>query len=64
MAFSRAHFGRGTGGILLDNVGCYGQERYLINCSHSTIGVHNCDHSEDAGVFCVLPGNFCMNRYR
>ena len=52
-AFSRASFGRGTGGIFLDDVGCSGQEQYLVNCFHSNIGVHNCGHSEDAGVFCV-----------
>lgn len=59
-AFSGAYFGHGTGGILLDNVGCSGQEHYLINCIHSNIGVHDCDHSEDAGVFCV-PGTYIVN---
>ena len=24
----------------------------LINCSHSGIGIHNCDHSADAGLRC------------
>ena len=59
-AFSEAYVGRGTGGIFLDNVGCSGQEQYLINCIHSNIGVHNCEHSEDAGVFCVpqYPGTW------
>ena len=54
-AFSQSYFDGGTGGILLDNVGCSGQEQYLVDCRHLSIGVHNCDHSKDAGVFCILP---------
>ena len=52
-AYSNSHFGRGSGGIFLDNVGCTGTESRLIDCSHSGIGVHNCDHSDDAGVKCT-----------
>ena len=51
-AYSSAYFGRGTGGIYLDNLGCRGNELRLINCYHSVIGVHNCDHSDDAGLRC------------
>ena len=51
-AYSNAYFGRGTGGIYLDNVGCRGSESRLIDCSHNVIGVHNCDHSDDAGIRC------------
>ena len=54
-AFSQSYFDGGTGGILLDNVGCSGQEQRLVDCNHSPIGVHDCSHSEDAGVFCVPP---------
>ena len=51
-AFSQARFGQGTGHILLDEVGCVGTERRLANCFASGIGIHDCSHSEDAGVRC------------
>jgi len=49
---SFSFFGPGTGPIWLDNVQCSGIEARLVNCSSSQIGVHNCHHSEDAGVTC------------
>ena len=52
IAYSYSYFGEGTGGIFLDNVGCTGSEIALINCSHRGIGVHDCDHTDDAGVTC------------
>ena len=45
----------GTGQILLDDLRCTGSESRLIDCSHSGVGNHNCDHTDDAGVRCV-PG--------
>ena len=42
----------GTGQILLDNLGCTGNEPRLVDCSHNELGVHNCRHSDDAGVRC------------
>eukprot|EP00731_Ephydatia_muelleri_P031717 Em0023g224a len=53
----KAYFGPGPGSILLDNVLCYGNESSLLMCRHDPIGVHNCLHSEDAGVRC---GAVCM----
>lgn len=48
----RAFYGQGTGTIQLDNVACAGTESRLIDCPNNGIGIHNCAHSEDAGVTC------------
>lgn len=54
---SYTSFGVGTGSILLDNVGCSGRETRLIDCPANPVGMHNCNHMEDAGVRCVTSGN-------
>ena len=46
-------FGPGFDQIWLDNVNCMGEEESLSNCSHLGWGEHNCNHAEDAGVFCT-----------
>nr|XP_014351905.1 PREDICTED: neurotrypsin [Latimeria chalumnae] len=61
-AWSRAHFGEGSGPVLLDEVQCTGNELSIEQCTKSLWGEHNCGHKEDAGVSCTpLKGRtFCL----
>lgn len=43
-------YGEGTGEILLDDVQCHGTEMNIGHCEFEAL--HNCQHSEDAGVSC------------
>lgn len=47
-----AHFGEGSGSILLGAVHCSGGESYLSRCPHNGWYNHECGHREDAGVVC------------
>ncbi|XP_038052381.1 uncharacterized protein LOC119725091 [Patiria miniata] len=51
-AWSGAHFGQGSGPILLSNVACNGTESNIDLCEHSGWFNHSCSHAEDAGVTC------------
>ena len=55
-----ARYGRGTGSIILDNLGCSGTEVSLYSCSHNGIYSHNCGHSEDASAVCELIPNHIL----
>lgn len=51
-AWEKAHFGKSTNRVWLDEVRCTGNELTLEQCLKSAWGEHNCLHSEDAGVSC------------
>ncbi|XP_053553992.1 macrophage receptor MARCO isoform X1 [Bombina bombina] len=44
--------GGGEGKILIDDAACTGNEESIYLCPKTDWGVHNCNHSEDAGVSC------------
>ena len=50
--YQAAHYGRGTGLILLDDTKCSGSESYIWDCPHLGWTKHNCGHHEDSSVDC------------
>ena len=50
--WQNAHFGQGSGPILLDNVSCNDSESSIDQCDHSGWFNHTCSHGQDAGVTC------------
>ena len=42
----------GIGQTWLNSLQCSGNESRLIDCDADALGIHNCAHSEDAGVLC------------
>ena len=45
-------FGGGAGVIWFDDFICSGDEETLLDCSHSGVKVHDCNHGEDASAVC------------
>ena len=58
------YYGQGSGVIWLDDVNCVGNESTIENCTHSGWGIHDCDHSEDAGVKCSSEGSHVFLTFR
>ena len=58
-ARTNAFYGQGSGPINIDDPGCTGSEQRLIDCPFSPI--HNCGHSEDAGVDCTIMSIILIN---
>ena len=57
-ALGGAHFGRGTGVIVVDNLLCAGTESRLVDCPRRddpALGESNCGHGEDMGAVCTAP---------
>lgn len=47
-----APHGRGTGPIWMDNLNCNGTEKRIQDCRHNGFNIQNCNHREDASVYC------------
>ena len=60
MYLDRAFFGAGNGSILLDDVVCSGSENTILQCRHSSIGSHDCEHDEDVSVDCSESGKIYL----
>ena len=48
-----AHYGEGSGPILLDDVHCLGNESDIFTCVYNEVGNHDCTHNEDASAECL-----------
>ena len=50
--YKAAHFGEGVGPIWLDNLDCEYGETDVGSCRQNSIGINDCDHTQDVGVTC------------
>lgn len=53
--YDSAYFGRGTGSIIIDELGCSGNEWGLSQCPSLPWYTHDCGHGEDVGINCYSP---------
>ncbi|XP_051974560.1 scavenger receptor cysteine-rich domain-containing group B protein-like [Xyrauchen texanus] len=49
---SDAYFGQGSGQIWMDELHCKSNDIKLAKCAFDGWGIHNCEHTEDAGIIC------------
>ena len=63
IAYSHARFGQGTGDIYLDDLECTGSETSIFYCRNNGYGNHNCNHCEDAGVFCPTSKQMIVSNF-
>ncbi|XP_061193442.1 deleted in malignant brain tumors 1 protein-like [Saccostrea echinata] len=54
---SSSVFGEGSGQVWLDRVNCYGNKKFLLECSQSVIGSSTCRFGNTAGVVCYHTRN-------
>lgn len=45
-------FGIASGPIFLEYLSCTSDELNILDCPRDILGLHECDHSMDAGVQC------------
>lgn len=70
LAFSRARsyytnattFGQGSGHVWMSQVGCFGSETNIGNCSFTAWDSNTCSHKNDAGVSCVSSCMFVFGK--
>ena len=55
-----AFFGMGVGPIWYDEFACNGSETNLTACPSNMLGVHDCNHYEDAGATCFRELKFAQ----
>ncbi len=53
VAFRGAFFGEGTGPIFLEGYECNDGDVRFLDCAARPLGIHTCNHSNDAGVKCI-----------
>ncbi|VDI75538.1 deleted in malignant brain tumors 1 protein, partial [Mytilus galloprovincialis] len=55
------YFGSGNGLILLENLGCMGNETDISNCSSNGWGHSDCTHDQDVSLLCDFTNDDCVS---